>query len=202
MVYILPFLSINLEQILLMLHSLLLTVVGATLLYGLLFYALRTVFRQYERDIALVTLDVSANPALIAFIITSLKIKFDNLKLEIEWVDRILVASIIVTGTYWLLRLFNQVIIYYLKEYAQQTEIMWDNVLIQLLEGVIPVLIFLSGVALILQCSFGVDLTGVWVTLGGASLIVGFATSGSEIQIWLLKINTFCPKLGSIALNF
>jgi MscS family membrane protein len=201
MVYILPFLSINLEQVLLMLHSLLLTVVGATLLSGLLFYTLRTVFRQYERDIALVTLDVSANPALIAFIITSLKIKFDNLKLEIEWVDRILVASIIVTGTYWLLRLFNQVIIYYLKEYAQQTEIMWDNVLIQLLEGVIPVLIFLSGVALILQCSFGVDLTGVWVTLGGASLIVGFATSGSQIQ-WLLKINTFCPKLGSIAWNF
>ncbi|MEG4293683.1 mechanosensitive ion channel, partial [Microcoleus sp. D2B6] len=27
-----------------------------------------------------------------------------------------------------------------------------------------------------MQCSFGVDLTGVWVTLGGASLIVGFAT--------------------------
>ena len=142
MVYILPFLSINLEQVLLMLHSLLLTVVGATLLSGLLFYTLRTVFRQYERDIALVTLDVSANPALIAFIITSLKIKFDNLKLEIEWVDRILVASIIVTGTYWLLGLFNQVIIYYFKEYAQETEIMWGNVLIPLLEGVIPVLIF------------------------------------------------------------
>jgi hypothetical protein len=71
-----------------------------------------------------------------------------------------------------------------------------------LLEGVIPVLIFLTGVALILQCSFGVDLTGVGVTLGGASLIVGFATSGSEIQIWLLNINTFCPKLGSIELNF
>jgi len=59
-----------------------------------------------------------------------------------------------------------------------------------LLEGGIPVGIFLTGVALILQCSFGVDLTGVWVTLGGASLIVGFATSGSEIQIWLLNINT------------
>jgi MscS family membrane protein len=29
-----------------------------------------------------------------------------------------------------------------LKEYAQETEIMWDNVLIPLLEGVIPVLIF------------------------------------------------------------
>lgn len=53
---------------------------------------------------------------------------------------------------------------------------MWDNVLIPLLEGVIPVLIFQSGAALILQCFFGVDLTGVWVTLGGASLIVGFAT--------------------------
>jgi len=37
---------------------------------------------------------------------------------------RILLASIILTATYWLLRLFNQVIIYYLKEYAQETEIM------------------------------------------------------------------------------
>jgi MscS family membrane protein len=64
------------------------------------------------------------------------------LKLEIEWVYRILLASIIVTATYSLLRLFNQVIIYYLKEYAQETEIMWNNVLIALLEGVIPVLIF------------------------------------------------------------
>jgi MscS family membrane protein len=64
------------------------------------------------------------------------------LKLEIEWVDHILLASITVTATYWLLRLFNQVGIYYLKEYAQQIEIMWDNVLIPLLEGVIPVWIF------------------------------------------------------------
>jgi MscS family membrane protein len=117
MVEILPFLFINLEQVLLMLRSLVLTVVGATLLYGLLFYILQTVFR-YERDIALVRLNVSANPASIAFILTSLKVTFDNLKLEIERVDRILLASIIVTATYWLLRLFNQVIIYYLKEYA------------------------------------------------------------------------------------
>jgi len=125
-----------------MVRSLVLTVVRARLLYGLLFYTLQTVFRQYERDIALVTLNVSANPASIAFILTSLKVTFDNLKLEIERVDRILLASIIVTATYWLLGLFNQVIIYYLKEYAQQIEIMWDNVLIPLLEGVIPVLIF------------------------------------------------------------
>jgi MscS family membrane protein len=141
MVYILPFLSINLEQVLLILRSLVLTVVGATLLYGLLFYTLQTVFRQYEPDIALVRLNVSANPASIAFILTSLKLTFDNLKLEIEWVYRILLATIIVTATYWLLRLFNQVVIYYLKEYAQETEIMWDNVLIPLLEAVIPVLI-------------------------------------------------------------
>ena len=63
MVEILPFLFINLEQVLLMLRSLVLTVVGATLLYGLLFYALQTVFRQYKPDIALVTLNASANPA-------------------------------------------------------------------------------------------------------------------------------------------
>lgn len=176
MVYVTPFLSINLGQVLFMLGSLALTVVGATLLYGLLFYTLRTVFRQFERDIALVTLNVSAYPALIAFILTSLKVTVDNLKLELAWVERILIASIIITASYWSLRLFNQVVIYYFKEYAEQTEIMWDNVLIPLLEGVIPVLIFLTGIALILQHSFGVDLTGIWVTLGGATFIVGFAT--------------------------
>lgn len=170
------FISINFEQIIFMFRSLVLTVIGATLLYGLLFYTLRTIFRQFERDIALVTLNVSANPALIIFILISLKVTFDNLKLELEWVDRILIACMIVTATYWLLRLFSQVIIYYFKEYADQTEIMWDNVLIPLLEGVIPVLIFLTGVGLILQYSFDVDLSGIWVTLGGASLIVGFAT--------------------------
>lgn len=174
--FVTPFLSINLGQVLLMLSSLALTVVGATLLYGLLFYTLRTVFRQFERDIALVTLNVSAYPALIAFILTSLKVTVDNLKLELAWVERILIASIIITASYWSLRLFNQVVIYYFKEYAEQTEIMWDNVLIPLLEGVIPVLIFLTGIALILQHSLGVDLTGIWVTLGGATFIVGFAT--------------------------
>ena len=99
-----------------MLRSLVLTVVGTPLLYWLWFYTLQTVFRQYERDIALVTLNVSANPASMAFILTILKVTFDNLKLEIEWVDRILLASIIVTATYWLLRLFNQVVIYYVQE--------------------------------------------------------------------------------------
>lgn len=176
MVYVMPFLSVTPGQVLLMLGSLALTVLGATLLYGLFFYTLRTLFRQFERDIALVTLNVSANPALLTFVLTSLNVTVANLKLGLEWVDRILIASIILTASYWSLQIFNQVVIYYLKEYAEQTEIMWDNVLIPLLEGVIPVLIFLTGVALILQCSFGVDLTGIWVTLGGASLIVGFAT--------------------------
>lgn len=170
------FISINFEQIIFMFRSLVLTVIGATLLYGLLFYTLRTIFRQFERDMALVTLNVSAYPALSIFILINLKVTFDNLKLELEGVDRILIACMIVTATYWLLRLFSQVIIYYFKEYADQTEIMWDNVLIPLLEGVIPVLIFLTGVALILQYSFDVNLSGIWVTLGGASLIVGFAT--------------------------
>ncbi len=156
--------------------SLLLTALLTGLLYVFLFYILRPIFRQFERDTAIVTLNVSISPVLIIFAILSLKITFWKLAAVhiLPVIDHILVSCIIVVISYWSVQLFTQVFIYYLKEYTQQSEVMWDDVLLPILSAVVPVLIFILGGVLVIS-TFGVDLTGIWVTLGGATFVLGFA---------------------------
>ena len=158
------------------LSDLVISAIGTILLYVVLFQILRSIFRKFERDIALVTLNVSTYPVLITFILVTLRFSFHRL-IEIdliEGLDRFLTASLIVAVSYWFIQLFTQVFIYYLKEYTKQTEVMWDDVLLPLLDAVIPVVIILFASVLILK-SFGVDLTGIWVALGGATFVIGFA---------------------------
>lgn len=158
------------------LSNLVISAISAILLYVVLFYVLRSIFRKFERDIALVTLNVSTYPALITFVLITLKFSFHHL-IEIdvvEGLERFLSASLIVAVSYWFIQLFTQVFIYYLKEYAKQTEVMWDDVLLPLLEAVSPVVVVLFASVLVLK-SFGVDLTGIWVALGGATFVIGFA---------------------------
>ena len=157
--------------------SLVATIMGSAILYIILFRILRSLFRRLERDIALVTLNVSAYPALSLFVSICLYITSQRSALlrSAGWLHRLLLAIIILASSYWILRLFKQVIIYYLKEYAEVTEAMWDQVLIPLLEGVIPTLIIVFGIAAVLQFSLGLDLTGIWITLGGGAFVIGFA---------------------------
>ena len=173
-----PFFLTNIEQVMFVLRSLAFTTIGTILLYGFLFYILRSIFRKFERDIALVTLNVSADSVLIVFILSSFKITIANLNssLDLTWVNPILITAIIISVSYWLWQLLTQVVFYYLKKWAENTEIMWDNVLFPLLETVTPALITLISLALILQLSFGINLSGIWVAVGGASFIIGFAT--------------------------
>ncbi|BAQ65215.1 mechanosensitive ion channel family protein [Geminocystis sp. NIES-3709] len=149
--------------------------VGFVIIYLCLFFVLRPLFRGLERDIALVTLNVSGYPILSLFTLFNLKFTFRDLELvEENILQTILSVIVIILISYWLVAIFKQVVIYYLKQYTRQTEVMWDDVLLPLLEGVIPVLIFLFGGVFALK-TFGVDLTGIWVTLGGATFIIGFA---------------------------
>jgi len=159
-----------------LLSELVISAFGTILLYIVSFQILRSIFRKFERDIALVTLNVSTYPVLITFVLVTLKFSFHRL-IEIdliEGLDRFLTASVIVAVSYWFIQLFTQVFIYYLKEYTKQTEVMWDDVLLPLLDAVIPVVIILFASVLVLK-SFGVDLTGIWVALGGATFVIGFA---------------------------
>lgn len=91
-----------------------------------------------------------------------------------SWIEHFLTAGLIIALSYWFFKLFTQVFIYYLKDYTQQTEVMWDDVLLPLLEAVVPIIIFTIGGVFFLK-SFGVDLTGIWVTLGGATFVLFFA---------------------------
>lgn len=155
--------------------GLLISSFGTLFLYFILFYVLRSFFRQFEHDIALVILNISAYPALISFLLFSLRVTFKRLEVEaIENVVLFLNVGLIIALTYWLIRFFKQVVIYYLKELTQQSEAMWDDVLLPLLEAVIPVILMLFSSALILG-RFGINLTGIWVTLGGATFVIGFA---------------------------
>ena len=171
---VIPFFS---NDILLVFIKLVLTAIGTYGLYVILFRILRTIFRKLERDIALVTLNVSAYPALTVFILFCLKFTFDKFAVNktFAWLDDLLLATIIIALSYWIHQLFAQVILYYLKEYAEKTEAMWDDVLLPLLEGVIPIVIFLTGGSAIVQFCLGIDLTGIWLTLGGATFVIGFA---------------------------
>lgn len=160
----------------LLLTSLLITFVETGLLYVVLFYILRPIFRTFERDIALVTLNVSANPALIILAVLTLRITLGNLfSVKIPSViEHVLTLVIIVAITFWSVQLFNKVFIYYLKEYTQTSEVMWDDVLLPILSAVIPVLLFTTG-GVVAISSLGVNLTGIWVALGGATFVLGFA---------------------------
>ncbi|AFZ54096.1 mechanosensitive ion channel family protein [Cyanobacterium aponinum] len=149
---------------------------GFLLIYGFLFFLLRPLFRSLERDIALVTLNISGYPLLSIFTFFNLKFTLYDLENFVgkDILQKILNACLIVVISYWLVAIIKKVIIYYLKQYTKQSEVMWDDVLLPLVEAVLPVMVFLLGGVFVLN-NFGVDLTGIWVALGGATFIIGFA---------------------------
>ncbi|AFZ26172.1 small-conductance mechanosensitive channel [Cylindrospermum stagnale PCC 7417] len=159
--------------------SLLISIAGGMLIYFILFYILRSIFRKFERDIALVTLNVSTYPALAIFVLAVLKLTCERLPSVqiIDSFENLISVGLIIGISYWIVQLFIQVFIYYLKDYTQQTEAMWDDVLLPLLEAVVPVVVYLIASVLSLRL-LGVDLTGIWVTLGGATFVIGFAAQG------------------------
>lgn len=164
------------EQTSSFLYTLFISAIAATILYVILFYLLRSIFRRWETDAALVILSVSQLPVLALCVLGCLKIAFFNLHGAgiFEWVERSLTALIVAAATFWVGQLFTQVIVYYLKAYARRTEAIWDDVLIPILQSIVPPLIYLCGTFFFLQI-LGIDLTGLWVAFGGITFVLGFA---------------------------
>ncbi|MCX8077328.1 MAG: mechanosensitive ion channel family protein [Geminocystis sp.] len=145
------------------------------LLYVFLNFVLLPLFRRLETDIPLVTLNLSITPILTIFILLYAKFIFSLLDFSWQGLTlKFLNAALIIVLSSWSVTLLKQVLIYYLREYTKQTEVMWDDVLLPLVGAISPVIIFLVAAVFVLK-NFGVDLTGIWVALGGATFIIGFA---------------------------
>ena len=149
-------------------------------LYILLFALLPIWFRRFSTDVAITTLRISRKPILLIALLIGLKTSFSQFKpTSIElWILKGFNAAIIIITTYCISQLLTQVVIYYLKIYAERSEAMWDEVLIPILEGILPIVIYAIGGSLLLE-SIGIDVAGIWVAIGGASFIIGFAFKDS-----------------------
>ena len=161
------------------LRDLTIEAIGAVVLYIVLFYVLRTAFRQLDNDAALVSLNVSRGPVLVIFIVTSLVFSLQDLDPSnsdkwIETIKNILVASLYLVVTYWVSQLFTQVVVYYLKAYARKSEAAWDDVLIPILERTIPIIAYLIGISLFLD-KIGVNLTGIGLAVGSITVVLGLS---------------------------
>ncbi|MEM7555776.1 MAG: mechanosensitive ion channel domain-containing protein [Cyanobacteria bacterium P01_A01_bin.84] len=137
---------------------------------------LRPLLQRSDYSVSLVMLEVSQTPVVVITGLASLYFSFCQLKYSIlvNWIERVLLAAIIITFTYWLAQLFTQVLVHYLRDYAKQTEAVWDNVLVPILERLLPAFIYILGFFLFLEI-LGIDLTGIWVAFGGLTFVLGFA---------------------------
>ncbi|MTJ11665.1 mechanosensitive ion channel family protein [Anabaena sp. UHCC 0187] len=142
-----------------------------------LFYVLRPLVRKWEKDTLILILGVSQTPLTIIFILLSLKIALFNLSSSgeiIKWVQKGMTALLIGVLTYWITQLFTEAAVTYLKAYARQTEAVWDDVLIPLLQNFIPVITYIIGISLFFS-SLGVDLSGIGLALGSITVVLGLA---------------------------
>jgi MscS family membrane protein len=149
-------------------------------IYVGLFYVLRPLVRKWEKDILLLILGVSQTPLTIILILISLKIalftlfNLSNSGEIIKWVQKGITAVLIGALTYWITQLFTEAAVTYLKALARQTEAVWDDVLIPLLQNFIPVITYIIGISLFFS-SLGVDLSGIGLALGSITVVLGLA---------------------------
>lgn len=139
------------------------------------FFSSRVFFRRTDREIPLLILNITQLPLTIIFVLICLKLLLASLKglPANAWIDRGFTAAIALVVSYLLAQITSQVIIYLLRQYAQQSEAMWDDVLLPFLQVTIPAVIYIVGGVMALQ-TLNVDLTGFWVTVGGFALALSW----------------------------
>lgn len=155
-----------------------LALLGGTvfLIYVLTYWILAIWFRQFTTDIWLSTLRISRQPIILIVFFLG----FARLLHTIEpegidvWVQKLFTAAAVAVGTFAIGQLFKQVVIYYLKIYADSSEARWDDVFIPIVETLAPILIWVIGGSIFFQ-TLGFNVAGLWVAIGGASFILGFA---------------------------
>jgi MscS family membrane protein len=155
------------------------TLVIALLGLLLLISILRAIFRKLPNDLPLVSLEVSRIPLLLITTLVGMRSLLPELPAVglagiVQWLQNVLTVILFVVATFWIVQLVNQVLVYAIKQYAEQSEAMWDDVVVPIIKTISPLFIYLIGGLLILQ-TLGVDLSKVLLALGGIGFILGFA---------------------------
>ncbi|CAD5972476.1 Low conductance mechanosensitive channel YnaI [Planktothrix tepida] len=155
------------------------TLVAVIFFLLLLMSVLRAIFRKLPNDLPLVAVEVSRIPLVLMTCFTGIHFLLPELPAAglsgiVQSLHSALTVLILVIATYWIVQLVNQVLVYGLKQYAEQSEAMWDDVVVPIIEVIAPLLIYLVGGLLVLQ-TLGVDLSKLLLALGGIGFILGFA---------------------------
>lgn len=152
------------------------SIVIAVISYFLIFVLLKLGFSWTDTEADDVILDVTRWPFIIFSILFSLARSIEVFGREglVGGIERVLWALMAIVITYWIAGLIKNVALYELERYSRSSEAAWDDVLAPVLERIVPPLIWIVGLVVFLQ-SLGLDLTGLYVALGGAAFILGFA---------------------------
>lgn len=156
------------------------TVVVSLLFYYIVFAILRAIFRRFKTDLPLVALGTARRPVTLILVALGLSISFHTLPEQlnenvfIQFIQKLIMASVVLAIAHLINLLLLKVVLYAARQLAESTEALWDDVLIPFVESTAPIAIYLAGIAFALQTT-GIDLTGLWVTFGGAAFVLGFA---------------------------
>jgi MscS family membrane protein len=150
---------------------------AAFILRRVIFVLVRQFTRRTETDVDDVIMDASGPSLLLMVLLFGLYNSFEHLGFHntvVDGMERALVVALIGVVTYWVWRLFKEVVIYYGGRFAEATESSLDDVLLPIANRLGPIVIFLGGGLVALQY-LGVNLQALVVAIGGASFILAFA---------------------------
>ncbi|MCL2931470.1 MAG: hypothetical protein MGG11_03995 [Trichodesmium sp. MAG_R03] len=104
--------------------------------------ALKSFFSRSNNEIGILTINILQTSLLILFVLIALKVLTDSLGLlaNLSFIERILTAGIVAVSTYLINQLFTDVISYSFSKYAEKTEADWDDVLIPLIQKIVPII--------------------------------------------------------------
>jgi MscS family membrane protein len=159
-----------------LLGTLLAAVIVAFVLYFLIFGILKLVFARTDTEVDDVILDVTRSPFIIFAVLFGLErcVEVWGREGMAGAVEIVLWALMVIVITYWVSGLIKNVVLYQLKRYSKVSEAAWDDVLSPVLERILPPVIWVIGLIIFLQI-LGLDMTGVYVALGGTAFILAFA---------------------------
>lgn len=166
--------------------NILLAIVLAVLLQVGIFRIVKLWTRKTESDLDDVILGVVRYPLILFLILLGLKDAFDSLHIPTITAnaDKVFWALAVALVTYLVWRVvFKELLMYYGKKWAEESESSVDDILIPLANIVAPIVIVLVGGLVFLQV-LGVDISALAVIIGGASFILAFALQSTLTNIF------------------